>query len=213
MCLLNKKEMNEFDSKASTWDENPVHLERSKAIAKLMREMIPLTSSMTALEFGAGTGILSILLHENAGSIVLLDNSREMVRMTENKIASMKIENLEVQFCDLENDVFPGQYDLIFSQMAMHHVGDIDAMIKKFKGMLKPGGYVAIADLYAEDGTFHDDSFTGHRGFDPDELSGTVSTQGFENQMYSQCFVIKKTMTDNSIKEYPVFLLTARKPL
>lgn len=49
--------MSEFDSVAREWDNKPERLERSMAIAEKLVEALELRPSMTALEFGAGTGI------------------------------------------------------------------------------------------------------------------------------------------------------------
>lgn len=56
--------MNEFDKKAKDWNMNPVHIERSQAIAEYMINLIPLSNKMRALELGAGTGVLSFLLKD-----------------------------------------------------------------------------------------------------------------------------------------------------
>ena len=58
--------------------------------------------------------------------------------------------------------------------MVLHHVNDIEKIIGKFYRLLNPGGYLAIADLYEEDGSFHGDGFTGHKGFNMDSLSGIL---------------------------------------
>ena len=201
--------MSEFDVKAAGWDANPIHLERSKAIAAKLTEMIPLRDNMTALEFGAGTGLLSLELKEKFSSITLLDNSVEMVRIINEKIKSGRILNMEALAVDLEKEDFPGQYDIIYSQMVFHHVNNIDLIVKKFHRLLKPAGYLAIADLYAEDGSFHDASFNGHHGFDPTELSGILIRNGFTETRLQKCFVIRRQEEDQILREYPVFLLTA----
>ena len=54
--------MSEFDNKAGAWDANPMHLERSKAIAARLLEIIPVDGRLKALEFGAGTGLLKMAL-------------------------------------------------------------------------------------------------------------------------------------------------------
>jgi len=46
---------------------NPVYVERSRAIANLLIKAIPLDKNMTALEYGAGTGILSLIMMEHPG--------------------------------------------------------------------------------------------------------------------------------------------------
>lgn len=199
--------MSEFDNKAASWDDNPIHLERSKAIASKLQEMIPLRENMTALEFGAGTGLLSLELKEKFSRITLLDNSQEMVRIIREKVLSRGIQNMEAIVLDLEKDDFSGQYDIIYTQMVFHHVSNIDGILKKFRGLLKTGGRLAIADLYPEDGSFHDASFTGHRGFDVGQLAETLVRNGFTEVNHEQCFVIKKQGDDQILKDYPVFLM------
>jgi tRNA (cmo5U34)-methyltransferase len=203
--------MSEFDIKASTWDANPMHLERSKAIAAMLLQRVPVTSSMKAMEFGGGTGLLSLELKEKFSTIVLLDNSMEMVRITNEKIASLGIANMEAHCIDLERENYPGNCDVIYTQMVFHHVNDIGGILEKFHGMLNPGGYLAIADLYPEDGSFHDPSFTGHRGFDTDKLSAQLGEHGFKDIVTERCFVIRKPGEGGSAAEYPVFLMTGRR--
>lgn len=75
--------------------------------------------------------------------------------------------------------------------------------------MLNPGGILAIADLYEENGSFHDFNLDVHRGFDPEQLKEQFLKQGFVETSISHCFVIRKEVTSGEIKEYPVFLITA----
>ena len=56
--------MNEFDVKAAEWDKSNMHLERARTIAGEILKEIPITAEMKALEFGAGTGLLSFLLRD-----------------------------------------------------------------------------------------------------------------------------------------------------
>ena len=173
--------MNEFDIKAAGWDMNPMHRDRSIAVAEGTRKNINLNVNMTALEYGAGTGIASFLLKDYLKEIVMLDSSAEMVRITNEKIESAGVLNLKSILYDLEKDNWQGtKFDLIITQMVLHHVSDIDSIFIKFSEMLKPGGYIAIADLYPEDGSFHGEGFTGHKGFDTKELSDRLSKAGFK---------------------------------
>ena len=40
--------------------------------------------------------------------------------------------------------------------MVMHHVADVAGLVRSMTQQLATGGYVALADLDVEDGTFHD---------------------------------------------------------
>lgn len=202
--------MSEFDIKAADWDNNPMHLERSEAIVKEIRKRIPLNSKMTAMEYGAGTGIASFLLCDSLKEITLMDNSSEMVRIMKEKIESSGVRNLKVLNFDLEhNDYKAGKFDLIFTQMVLHHVADIGEIFNKFSRLLNSGGFLAIADLYSEDGSFHGEGFTGHNGFDPESFSDFLRYNNYSNITHGPCFVIERKISDNEAKRYEVFLLTA----
>jgi ubiquinone/menaquinone biosynthesis C-methylase UbiE len=203
---------NEFDIKASDWDKNPVHWERSYAIAGEILKQVPLNAGFIALEFGAGTGILSFLLRNYLKEIILMDNSREMIRIIDEKIIAAGVSNMKTLFLDLENsDYNESKFDFIFTQMALHHVADIDNILRKFHGLLNLGGYLAIADLYPENGSFHGKEFTGHKGFNVNELAHTIHKTGFSDISHKECFVIDRKITDDLTNQYPVFLIIANR--
>lgn len=204
--------MNEFDIKASHWDKNPMHWNRSRTIANEIQNHLPLNNKMTALEYGAGTGIASFLLKDYLKEITLMDSSAEMVKIVNEKIESSKTKNIKSILFDLEQKEYKEKkYDLTFTQMALHHVADIETIINRFSKLLNPGGYLAIADLYPEDGSFHGDSFNGHKGFDPDNLARLLMQNNFQNTSYFKCFTINRKISDTLTKKYDMFLLIANR--
>lgn len=204
--------MSEFDVKAAEWDKNPMHWDRSEAIANEIIRLIPLKKEMTALEYGAGTGITSFLLKDHLKEITLMDNSTEMVKVMNEKIKASKAINIKVLNFDLEHSQYKEEkFDLIFTQMVLHHVADIDIILSRFRTLINPGGYLAIADLYQEDGSFHGDGFTGHLGFNIEEFSGLVRKHEFENISHRTCFIIDRKISDSESKQFKVFLLIANR--
>ena len=203
--------MNEFDEKAREWDKNKMHLERTMAVAAQLGNMVAFRPNMKAMEFGAGTGLLSFYLKDRFSEITLIDSSMEMLKTAEGKMGQDDRLKFRTFFLNLEKEPYKGDpFDIIYSQMVLHHVGDTGAMIKTFSQILTPGGVLAIADLYPEDGSFHDGSLEVHHGFDPAALSEILRKQGFDECKFEQCFTIRKEIGAD-IKEYPVFLLTAIK--
>jgi hypothetical protein len=95
--------------------------------------------------------------------------------------------------------------------MVLHHIKDVSAMLGKFKNMLVPGGFLAIADLYTEDGSFHDPGVEVHHGFDPEELGNLLAIHGFTDIRHSRCFVIRRDKAGEPAREYPVFLIHAKR--
>jgi tRNA (cmo5U34)-methyltransferase len=203
--------MSEFDDRARDWDKNQRYIDRSEAVAKAMLQTIPFKKHMKALEYGSGTALLSFALKDQFEEIVLMDNSKEMTAVTAEKIADQNIQNMTPLFFDLEHQDYSGRFDIIYNQMVMHHVNDVDLILSKFYSLLNPGGFLAIADLYAEDGSFHSEGFSGHHGFDVEPLSGKLKAIGFTNIEHQQCYSIEKTDEDGNKTEYPIFLLTASK--
>jgi tRNA (cmo5U34)-methyltransferase len=204
--------MNEFDIKAAEWDNNPMHWDRSEAIAIEIKKLIPITKEMSALEYGAGTGITSFLLKDSLKEITLMDNSTEMVRVMNDKIKTKKVKNMMAFNFDLEKADYSGKsFDLIFTQMVLHHVTDIDSILSRFSKLLNPGGYIAIADLIEEDGSFHGEGFTGHRGFNIEVFSSLLRKYSFADISSRTCFVIDRKISESETKQFDVFLIIAKK--
>jgi tRNA (cmo5U34)-methyltransferase len=167
---------------------------------------------MNAMEYGAGTGILSFMLKDYFNEILLMDSSKEMINVINKKIDATGVKNLKTIVFDLEHNNFPGKsFDLIFTQMVLHHVNDIENIFKSFYDILNSDGLLAIADLYTEDGSFHGEGFSGHNGFDPGKLSATLRKCKFNVVASEQCFVINRIISEKITRQYPVFLLIAER--
>lgn len=206
--------MNEFDLKAAGWDANPMHRQRAEAVAEAIMKTIAPDKTMTALEFGAGTGLTSFILKDHLRKIIMIDNSTEMIRLATEKIIASGAQNMKAILFDLENKNWNGpDFDLIISQMVLHHVADTQNILRKFHDLLKPGGFIAIADLYPEDGSFHGEGFNGHKGFDPEALASLLDDSGFTRSGIEKCFTINKTTSESKSKQFDVFLLTAKRNL
>ena len=199
--------MSEFDNKARDWDKDKMHVERAEAIAKKLSEMVSLNKTMKALEYGAGTGLLSFELKDKFSEITMMDNSSEMIKVCEEKAAYYGAKHIKPVCIDLEHSDYNQTVDIIYNQMVMHHVTNVNTLLRKFFTLLNPGGYLAIADLYAEDGSFHAPDENVHHGFDPSELGNTLKSIGFKSSKHETCFSVKRP----NGRDYPVFLLVAQK--
>jgi len=200
-----------FDSKARQWDENPVFQDRANQIAAAIVAAVPLNSTMRALDYGSGTGMLSFPLQEKLGHITLKDTSAGMLAVVEEKIAAWGIGNMTSRLMDLTAAPMPDErYDLIYSSMTLHHIPDTNAILKAFHTLLNPDGWLCIADLDQEDGSFHGIQVDVHHGFDRDALAAQAAQAGFADIRFSTVFEIVKT-TEAGSRAYPVFLLLARR--
>lgn len=204
--------MTNFDQRAKDWDSDPKKVERAYAVADAIRTAIPLSKEMMALEYGCGTGLLSFALQSDLGQITLADTSQGMLDVLKEKISSSNVTNMHPVRLDLSAEALPDErYDLTYSLMVLHHIHDANGMVVKFWDVLKPNGYLLIADLDKEDGSFHTDgSADVHLGFDRHDLRRTVEDSGFGNVSFSTAYEIRKKIGDEE-KTFPVFLMMAQK--
>ena len=209
---LEKEKMTNFDERAKDWDSDPKKVERARVTAEAIRKAIPLSTNMSALEYGCGTGLLSFALQSDLGRITLADTSQGMLDVLAEKIAAAGVTNMRPVKLDLATDPLPAErYRLTYSLMVLHHIQNVKAMLGKFHALLEPGGYLLVADLDKEDGTFHTDGTTDvHLGFERGELQQLVEAAGFGEVRFSTAYVIRK-MVGEMEKDFPVFLMVARK--
>ncbi len=201
-----------FDSKARQWDENPLFRERGLKLAEAIRQAVPLRRDMNALDYGCGTGLLSFPLKDALGTILLADSSSGMLEVVAGKIAAQGVTGMAPMQLDLMVDPPPTQrFDLIVTAMTLHHVPDTDHILRIFHDLLQPGGYLCIADLDQEDGSFHGPEVDVHHGFDQADLSLRAAQAGFANLHFQTVFSIAKEHATGT-RDYPVFLMTARRP-
>ncbi len=200
-----------FDSKARQWDDNPVFQERGLKIAQAVRQAVPLSKHMRALDYGCGTGLLSFPLKDALGTILMADSSSGMLEVVAEKIAAQGVTNMTPMNLDLLVDPPPArQFDLIVTSMTLHHVPDTDHILHILHDLLNPGGYLCIADLDKEDGSFHGPEVDVHHGFDQADLTRRTSQAGFTDIRFQTVFTITKER-ETGAQDYPVFLMTARR--
>jgi len=203
--------MDDFDAKAATWESNPGHVQRTRAIARAIRSLVPLSRTMRAMEVGCGTGLLSFALHEDLGTVLATDPSQGMIDVLEGKIEAAKAENIRTSRMDLLKEPVQGCFHLVFLQMALHHIPDVEGFLLSAWEMLEQGGWLCIADLDSEDGSFHGPDTEGlHLGFDRPDLVRDVQGAGFHVVDIDTVFEIHRE-SDAGERRYPIFLLVARK--
>lgn len=206
--------MKRFDIKAKEWDNNPDKVKRAKLFAKEISTYIQPDKTSNALEFGCGTGLLSFELKDDFKSIMLVDSSKGMIDVLKEKIAFQNLTHFKPVLADLleiNTDIIP-KMNVIFTLMTLHHINNLDKIFKVFHSILTANCYLCIADLVKEDGSFHgpEAHFNGHNGFEKEKLTLKLAKTGFKVEYYSMPHTIEK-QHDTGIKEYPLFLMIAKK--
>jgi len=196
-----------FHDKADDWDQRPIPQQISEGVFSAMAARVAFSSDATVMDFGAGTGLVATRIAPLVERIVAVDISRAML---DQLAAKPELQGkVDVVCQDLLHEPLDRQVDVVVSAMAAHHVDDTAGLFRTLFHHLRPGGTLALADLDAEDGTFHPPGVEGvfHQGFDRESLSSTAEAAGFVDIGFlTACNVMRDG------RGYPIFLLTATRP-
>jgi len=204
----------DFDKEAQTWDENPFRRQLGEALGKAIAGAVSLNNNDIVLDYGAGTGLISLALCDRVSSVLAADSSRGMLDVLGAKTKAAGITNIQPFFLDLEDPAAkPPIVDVIVSSMTLHHVRDIPRVAGIFLSMLRAGGRIALADLSTEAGDFHSDN-TGvhHLGFNADGLRDLFTSAGFAGARTTIAHTVRKQVASGETREFQILLLTAVKP-
>lgn len=205
--------MTSFDERAREWDTDD-RIARAMAVANVIRSTIPIRRSTRAVELGAGTGLLGLALIDalphGLTELVLTDPSAGMIEIAAEKIERRQLPNVRtVQFEVVAEPTSKlGTFDLVLSLLMLHHVKDSASVFRAAHDLLRPGGWIALADLDPEDGSFHDEDAEGihHHGFDRDALRKLAGDGGF-----GPVSLERATEIEREGRTYPLFLMTAQR--
>lgn len=194
-----------FDERAPDWDSDPEKVARATDIALAISGAVPLTPQTRLLEYGAGTGLVTQHLQDAVGAVTLADSSVGMLDQLRAKAASGVLPDARIWALDLTGQPPPDeQFDIIVCSLVLHHIPDLGVVLDAFAALLAPGGYLCIAELDHEDGSFHDDHLDVHHGFDQQAMTDLLERHDFHTVSFTTA-----TTMDREGKDYPVFLAVA----
>jgi len=201
--------LNRFDKAAKTWDSKPSSVAIAKACVENIQKFIDIEKNINILDYGCGTGLVSIALSNEKNQVLGMDYSKGMVDTFNKKIQKLGFDNIKAIKHDIHNEnLNEHSFDLITINMALHHLEDTSIFIKECKKSLKKDGFLCINDLDKEDGTFHikhKNEGVFHFGFSKNELCDLLIKNGFKIIDYKIVLIDKRNE-----KEYPIFNLIAK---
>jgi len=206
-----------FNREASQWDENPQRRAVALGVAQAIIAAVNPDKTMQVMEFGCGTGLVSMEIAPLVQTLSAVDTSHEMLAVLQEKITTSGITNIETSCINLaassETVLKEKRFELIYSSMTLHHIDATAAFLNQLSALLAPGGILALADLDREDGFFHDDPLEHvHHGFDRAELAALLNGAGLQVTSFETIYTFNKTNRAGIIAAYPVFLVAATKP-
>jgi ubiquinone/menaquinone biosynthesis C-methylase UbiE len=210
-----RKPMSEyFEHAAIEWDNDPGRVQMAQTIAETMIHSLHPDGTECVMDYGTGTGLIALAFSTHVKRIVAVDSAQNMLAVLRQKLADEGIRSVEPRDWNIEMDTgdLP-RFNIIVSSMTLHHVRDTVSAARVFYSLLLPGGRIAIADLDAETGEFHDKpGIAEHDGFSHEVLRQIFSGAGFSEIRFEHAATIaKRSSRTGNIRSFPIFLMTAKR--
>lgn len=168
-------ENNVFEQMAKRYDTED-RKELASIIVKEVRTVLQNSESKTLIDYGSGTGLVSLELADLVNSIWLVDSSEQMLEVAKGKISRKDITNAKVLISDFTQEVPELKADIIFMSLVLLHIPDTKKILQVLYQMLNAGGKLIIVDFDKNERINHPKV---HNGFYHEELKSYLSEVGF----------------------------------
>ena len=191
----------DFNHKAETFD-SPKNIFLANLVCQAVEKQIDVLSDKEILDFGGGTGLLSLPLAEQTKSVTLVDISDKMLEQARLKAEQQDIKNIQFLEQNLLAKPLEQEFDLIVVCRVLHHMPDLDVTLSLFHQHLIENGQLLLADFTKTE--------ANHHGFDLAELEKQLIEHGFSS-VHSQILYSAEDLFQGNYSE--LFLTVAQKSL
>ena len=191
----------DFNHKAETFD-SPKNIFLANLVCQAVEKQIDFLSDKEILDFGGGTGLLTLPLAKQVKSVTLVDISEKMLEQARLKAEQQDIKNIQFLEQDLLKNPMEQEFDLIVVSRVLHHMPDLDEALSLFHQHLKEDGQLLLADFTKTE--------ANHHGFDLAELEKQLIEHGFSS-VHSQILYSAEDLFQGNYSE--LFLTVAQKSL
>lgn len=135
--------MNSYHWNAKDYAE---HSSVQQAWARELIKNLDLRGNETVLDIGCGDGKVTaeIASHVPYGSVLGIDSSADMIRTAQSGFGKPEFTNLCFQVADASELPFENQFDIVFSNAALHWVRNHLPVLKGIFGSLRNGGRILL---------------------------------------------------------------------
>ena len=131
------------------WDKSASKLDKAEKkdeqtnIKIIDRTKKYLKTSDNVLDFGCGTGLISLEIADNVKLIQAIDISSKMIEIAKNKASIRKIQNIDFSHSTIFDEKYKsGSFDVILAFYILHLLEDNQKTIERINDLLKPGGLI-----------------------------------------------------------------------
>ena len=191
----------DFNHKAETFD-SPKNIFLANLVCQAVEKQIDLLLDKEILDFGGGTGLLTLPLAKQAKSVTLVDISEKMLEQARLKAEQQDIKNIQFLEQDLLEKPLEQEFDLIVVCRVLHHMPDLNEALSLFHQHLRENGQLLLADFTKTEANYH--------GFDLAKLEKQLIEHDFSS-VHSQTLYSAEDLFQGNYSE--LFLTVAQKSL
>lgn len=166
---------NVFEQMAANYDN-----EARKALAAvILAELKPRFQhyqTKTVLDYGGGTGLVSLELVDQVKSVLIMDSAPQMVEIANAKIQAKNMSNAEAVVGNLVEERPKKKVDLIIMSLVLLHIPDTETILQALYESLNEGGELLLIDFDENHRVNHP---LLHSGFSQAALTKQLTSIGF----------------------------------
>ncbi|HGG0417698.1 TPA: class I SAM-dependent methyltransferase [Clostridium sporogenes] len=170
-----------FDSIAPNW--NVIRSEYFEE--RLKYKILSITNIKDKIvgDLGCGTGFVSLAVANEASIVFSIDNSINMLKELSASASKKDYKNIYPIKSSLDNlAIFDESLNVVFINMALHHIKNAKKAIAEMYRVLKKDGIVVISDVREHNGEWaKEEMFDEWLGFSKEQMTNWLEEAGFKN--------------------------------
>lgn len=146
------------------------------------RALGALLPPLEVVDFGCGTGVMTVELARWAKRVTAIDKSPSALEQAQARVQREQVSNVTFLGADLhELPLGAGKKDLVVASQSLHHVENPAAVLGEAARILKPGGRIVVLELMPHEEQWVRERLGHvHLGLEPDALQKQLAAAGFK---------------------------------
>ena len=140
----------QFGAVARNYATSKVHAQGEDL--PVLLELARLTGREDVLDAGCGPGPVTLLLAPHAETVTAIDFTSAMLDIARETAAARKLTNVSFQLNGLEDfHAADATFDRIVTRYSAHHWPDPQKVLRRFREVIRPDGYLLLSDVMASE--------------------------------------------------------------
>lgn len=157
-----------FDQIAQKYDA-PERIHLAHIITQAITKQIKDTNYQTLLDYGGGTGLVTLNIADYFEAVTLIDASPQMVDIFEHKVSDLNQTSIKTLVGDvlLDDTILNHKnYDVIVLSLVLLHSGNYQLLLQKLYNHLNSGGMIILVDFDKNENIYHPKVYNGFEQMD-----------------------------------------------